>query len=323
MNKLTVVMYHYVRDLKKSKYPNVKGLDLYLFIEQIKYIQKNYNIISMEEVIYSIENQSKIPSKSLLLTFDDGYSDHYENVLPVLDKYKIQGSFFAPSRVITEKIVLDVNKIHYILAVVKDKTKILNDLKVLIKKYKYQYNLEDFSTYYNKLALKTRFDSKDVIFIKRLLQVELQEELRMIIVDHLFQKYFDLDEEALSDELYLSKDQLKEMNRLGHHIGNHGYNHYWWNALSKDQLLKELDLSTNFLSEIGVDMSNWTACYPYGGFNEQAIDMIKARGCKAAFTTEVDIANLEEKIRFTIPRLDTNDLPKDKDSQVNDWYIKG
>ena len=54
-------MYHYVRDLKKSKYPGIKGLDISSFLEQIQYIKRHYHPITMEEVIYCIENQSKIP----------------------------------------------------------------------------------------------------------------------------------------------------------------------------------------------------------------------------------------------------------------------
>ena len=93
MSNLTIVMYHYVRDLKNSRYPDIKGLDINLFKEQIDYMRKHYHIITMEEVIHSIDNQVKIPGKSVLLTFDDAYSDQYSNVFPILDKYKIRGSF--------------------------------------------------------------------------------------------------------------------------------------------------------------------------------------------------------------------------------------
>ncbi len=33
--KFSVVMYHYVRDLKNTRYPAIKGLDLQLFKEQL------------------------------------------------------------------------------------------------------------------------------------------------------------------------------------------------------------------------------------------------------------------------------------------------
>ena len=323
MNNLTIVMYHYVRDLKNSRYPDIKGLDINLFKEQINYMRKHYHIISIEEVIYSIDNQLKIPNKSVLLTFDDAYSDHYNNVFPILDKYKLQGSFYVPSKVIIENTILDVNKIHFILESVEDKLKIVKDLKGLLKVYQKEYQLEDFDYYYNKLAYADRFDTKEVIFIKRLLQVELVDAVRIKIVDILFLKYVGISENTFSRELYMNEDQLKHMLSSGQHIGNHGYNHYWWNSLNKEEMSKELDLSINFLEKLGVDMNNWTACYPYGSYDSQSIDMLNKRGCKLAMTSEVDIAKTDKNTRFIMPRLDTNDLPKNHSAQPNHWYYKG
>jgi len=315
-------MYHYVRDLKNSRYPDIKGLDINLFKEQIDYMRKHYHIITTEEVIHSIDNQVKIPEKSVLLTFDDAYSDHYNNVFPILDKYKLQGSFYTPSKAITEHIVLDVNKIHFILASVENKTNIVIDIKNLILNYKTEYNLKDFEHYYAKLAKASRYDTGEVIFIKRLLQVELIEELRMKIVNYLFEKYVGMSESAFSRELYMNEEQLSHMLRSGMHIGNHGYNHYWWNHLTKEEMNEELDLSTDFLHKLGVDMTNWTACYPYGSYDDQSIKMLKDRGCKLAVTTEVNIATTHKNTRYTMPRLDTNDLPKDRNYDPNDWYKK-
>jgi len=320
MNNLTIVMYHYVRDLKNSRYPDIKGLDINLFKEQINYMRRHYHIITMEEVIYGIDNQTKIPEKSILLTFDDAYNDHYNNVFPILDKYKLQGSFYTPSKAITEHTVLDVNKIHFILASVEDKLNIVKDLKELVKTYQKEYHLEDFDFYYKKLAQASRMDTKDVIFIKRLLQLELVEELRMKIVDTLFEKYIGMSEKSFSRELYMNEEQLKHLIRSGHHIGNHGYNHYWWNSLSKQEMKQELDLSIGFLQKIGVDMNNWTASYPYGSYDNQSVKMLKERGCKLAVTTEVNIATTDKSKRFIMPRLDTNDIPKDSKAKTNDWY---
>lgn len=39
MGKLTIAMYHYVRDLKYSRYPEIKGLDYKLFKQQIHFLQ--------------------------------------------------------------------------------------------------------------------------------------------------------------------------------------------------------------------------------------------------------------------------------------------
>jgi len=323
MNNLTIVMYHYVRDLKNSRFPGIKGLDLDLFREQIQYLRKHYHIITMEEVIHSIDNQAKIPRKSVLLTFDDAYSDHYMNVFPILDKYQLQGSFYTPAKAVLEHTVLDVNKIHFILASVQNKSDIVSDLKNLLKVYKKEYQLQDFDYYYKKLACVDNYDTQEVVFIKRLLQVELIEELRMRITDTLFEKYVGMSEPSFSRELYMNEEQLKHMLRSGQHIGNHGYNHYWWNSLTKEEMREELDLSIAFLNKIGVDMDNWTACYPYGSYDDQSIEMLQERGCKLAVTTEVDIATTNKSTRFVMPRLDTNDIPKGRYEETNEWHSKG
>ena len=114
--KLTVVMYHYVRDLKNSRYPHIKGCDIRLFKEQIQYIKRHYNPVTVEQVLYAYYNGRQLPEKAVLLTFDDAYADHFTNVFPVLYHEHIQGVFFPPVKAVTEHTVLDVNKVHFILA---------------------------------------------------------------------------------------------------------------------------------------------------------------------------------------------------------------
>lgn len=324
MSKLLVVMYHYVRNLNESRYPEIKGLDVKLFEEQLLYLKKNYNIISMEEVLEYYKTQKELPSKAVLLTFDDGYKDHYTYVLPVLMKLNIKGCFYIPTKSFKKKEVLDVNKIHFILASEKDKDKIIQEIFRELSKYRDEYNLESNEFYYNKLCKESRFDTGEVIFIKRLLQVELPEKVRYLITNNLFKKFVNVDEKAFWEELYLTKDQINMMKKCGMHIGSHGYDHYWLNSLTKEKQKSEIKKSLETLKEIGIDIENWTCCYPYGGYNEETIEILSEFGCKLGLTTEVRVANLDLDNKFKIPRLDTNDLPKDKSYLVNDdiWYEK-
>ena len=316
-------MFHYVRDLAHSRYPDIKGLDIQLFYEQIEYLKKNYHFIEMEMLIDSIDNGYSLPEKSVLLTFDDAYSDHFKYVFPFLDKHKIQGSFFHPARTVTEHVVLDVNKIHFILASENDKSKIISEIKNELVKYEKDYKLENFSFYYDKLAQSNRFDSADVIFIKRLLQNELEESLRKIITNNLFEKIVGIDENAFSRELYMDIEQIQCMRRNGMHIGSHGYDHYWLGFSDSQKQKVEIEKALEFLTLIGSDTTNWTMCYPYGDYNESTIELLKAYNCKLALTTKVDIADLGKCNKYTLPRLDTNDIPKDKAAATNDWYLRG
>lgn len=318
----TIVMYHYVRDLKNSRYPEIKGLDVTLFKEQLAYFKKHYSIIKMEDVIEAAHNGEEIPENALLLTFDDGYKDHFDYVFPILDDNKIQGSFFPPAKAILENKVLDVNKIHYILATEEDKNKIIKDIFDQIDSYRHDYNLASNEELFNKLAIANRFDPKEVIFIKRILQTELMEELRNNISDHLFMKYVGMNEQSISRELYMSLDQIKCLVRHGMHVGSHGYEHYWLNHLTEEKLEEQIQLSIEFLNRVGADTTNWTMCYPYGGYNEATTQILEKKKCKLALTTVVDIADLKKYSKYSLPRLDTNDFPKDGNAEPNSWTKK-
>ena len=324
-NKLTVVMYHYVRDLKNSRYPEIKGLDLNLFREQVQFLNRHYTFVTVEQVIAAFNKEDKIPSKAVLLTFDAAYADHFTNVFPILEHHKIQGAFYPPVKAVTEHTVLDVNKIHFILASTPQNR--INDLLVMIRnllsQYRKEYDLNSYEYYFNKLAIADRFDCKEVIFIKRLLQVELEEELRRKITDSLFLQFVTSDESAFSRELYMSIDQIKCMVDCGMHIGSHGYDHYWLGSLSKEKQQIEIEKSIKFISEVGGDINNWSICYPYGNYNDDTIALLKENGCKLGLTTEVNIVDFNSKISdaiYKLPRLDTNDLPKNSIANVNQWY---
>lgn len=323
---LTVVMYHYVRDLRNSRYPAIKGLQTELFKEQIGFLKRHYNFVKVEDVIRAFNNEVELPPHSVLLTFDDAYADHFNTVFPILYIEGIQGAFYPPVKAVTEHTVLDVNKIHFILASIKDGeiNKLINEIKSLLKEFRSEYNLEAFEYYFEKLAVANRFDPKEVIFIKRLLQAELPEKLRNIMTDRLFNKIVGIDESTFSRELYMSIDQIKTMVKCGMHIGSHGYNHYWLGSLTKEKQEFEIQRSVEFISQVGGDVNNWSICYPYGNYNQDTLDILQNNGCRLGLTTQVATiskSDLDKSLYiYTLPRLDTNDLPKDKNASVNNWY---
>lgn len=323
--RLTVIMYHYVRDLKNSRYPGIKGLQTESFKEQIAYLKKHYTFVKIEEVIAAFGGEYELPRHSVLLTFDDAYADHFNTVFPILKHEGIQGAFYVPVKAITQNKVLDVNKIHFILASTPDDKipNLLEEIKLLLQVYKKEYHLADFDFYFHKLAKANRFDSKEVIFVKRLLQVELDESLRNKITDILFEKIVGIPENAFSRELYMSIDQIRCMVDCGMHIGSHGYDHYWLGSLPKEKQEFEIKKSIEFISEVGGDINNWTICYPYGNYNEDTISLLKENGCKLGLTTVVDVADLSNTSNnaiYKLPRLDTNDIPKDAEATINKWY---
>jgi peptidoglycan/xylan/chitin deacetylase (PgdA/CDA1 family) len=318
VNKLTIVMYHYVRDLKHSRYPEIKGLTTDLFKEQIAYLKKYYNPISAYDLMDAIETGSDLPPQSLLLTFDDAYADHFTQVYPVLDKEKISGCFFPPAASILNNRILDVNKIHFTLASVSDKSLLVDFIYQSLDKYRSSHHLDSNDFYWQKLGIPSRFDPAEVVFVKRMLQRDLPEELRNLLSDELFKRFVSNDEVTFAKELYMSVEQLSCLQRNGMYVGSHGFDHSWLNTISEDDQRNEIALSREFLKTIGSNPDRWIMCYPYGAYDKSLLAILTELNCFAGLTTEVGIADLSLN-PLLLPRLDTNDLPKDSKSEPNEW----
>ncbi len=58
------------------------------FTKQMQYIKKNgYEVITFDELVKGIKNKKIFKRNTVVLTFDDGYKDNFENALPVLKRF--------------------------------------------------------------------------------------------------------------------------------------------------------------------------------------------------------------------------------------------
>lgn len=307
MSKLQIIMYHYVRDLQNSRYPNIRGLSDKNFIKQIDYLAANYTFVTPQDVIEAYVGNGKLPSNACLLTFDDGYSDHFNTVFPILENRGIKGFFSMPGRIFKEGKLLDVNKIHYILAASDWKRvwKVFIDrLKIILE----ENHLPSCEEYWESCNLNSRFDPPEIIFIKRMLQVELPIKLREEFTDWLYKEIVGVPENVMIRELYMSREQMKLMKKSGMVFGIHGYEHAWLNRMTfseaEDDIKKALDAMEGIVDEDG-----WIICYPYGSHSKQVEEIAKNEGAVLGITTKSMAADTKRDGAFSLPRLDTNDFP--------------
>jgi len=87
--ELAVLMYHSV-DLT----PNFYSVNPKEFTRQIQYLQKNYAIVSLNEMVEFVKGSRKAPRKAVAITFDDGSHDLYLNVYPYFRKNKLSATIF-------------------------------------------------------------------------------------------------------------------------------------------------------------------------------------------------------------------------------------
>ncbi len=306
--KLYVSMYHYTRDLEHSRYPGIKGLDIKLFRKQMEFFKENFNVVRMEQVIQAVKGNDTLPDNAILLTFDDGYIDNFTYAFPILEEFGFQGSFFIPGKTFTTHQLLDVNKIHYILASA-DIKKLVVDVKERMNYYRGTENdYPPTDELWNQYAKDERFDGKETVFVKRILQTALPENVRTMISSDLFEKYVGVTEKQLAYELYMTHEQIRTLKKHEMFIGVHGYDHYWLGNLTPDAMKSDISRALETMDEF-IDRNQWVMNYPYGDYNDDVLAFIKEKGACLGFTTDVKIANIRTDYFLQLPRLDCNDFP--------------
>lgn len=97
-NGLPVLMYHFFYDENVGSGPDNNYIEISDFEEQMKYLkEENFYFPTWREVEQYIDGEIELPSKSIVLTFDDGDPSFYELAVPVIQKYNAQATSFVIS----------------------------------------------------------------------------------------------------------------------------------------------------------------------------------------------------------------------------------
>jgi len=300
MGKLTIVTYHYVRPIAGSAGPRVNGLELDDFIKQLDYFATRYHFVSVDAVHSKIYSGKKLPQNPLLLTFDDGYIDHYQYVYPELLKRSITGAFFPVVQSSVHQSMLDVNKIHLILA-----SDVTSDLLIDTIERNILPSAIDF--YRKKYFYKNEWDGKEIAYIKRLLQFGLPEKMRHSLLDLLFAELVSSNEAEYAKAFYMNIDQMREMSVNGMHIGSHTASHRRLSLLTGDELESEIVLSLALLNKVNRHEIS-TICYPHGDYNRETLACLPKHGVSLGFSLKKGVVDFSHCNPLELERFDTNDM---------------
>ena len=87
--ELPIIMYHSI--LKEKSRSGKYTITPDILEEDLKYIaSKGYTTITMNELINYVYNNEELPEKPIIITFDDGYYNNFEYVIPILKKYNMK-----------------------------------------------------------------------------------------------------------------------------------------------------------------------------------------------------------------------------------------
>ncbi|MDQ5820193.1 MAG: polysaccharide deacetylase family protein [Actinomycetota bacterium] len=291
---LLAVNYHYVAEeaprTPRAIFPvTVGGLGA-----QLEELGRRFELVSREQVLAAVDREGALPDPACLITFDDGLRVQYELALPVLERLGVPAVFFVPGRPLAEGKALYVHKVHRLreelgdeaLAPLVDADSVPED----VAREQYAYDTPEAARVKYALNMRLPLDERDDAVAGLLARVVESEE-------------------AFCAELYMSRDQVRELERRGA-LGAHSYGHEPLGLLEPQHLRVDLEASAQTLEEVTGSRPR-VLSYPHGSREAvtQAVAVAAERaGFRAGFTMERAVNRTLEQ-PLLLARIDANDAP--------------
>lgn len=247
---LRILAYHRVLDIADE---DAFAFDLELvsasarqFRAQMDLLRRHYHPIRLRDVAEAWEQGRSLPSKSVVVTFDDGYDDNYRVAFPILRELGVPATFFVSTGHIDSARVFAYDwLVHMLLQTSAARLRIAEiDLDEPVPESRCA-----------RRALAAR-----VLDRLKWSDAGLQSE----IIARLEREWSMPAAPGDADCRPMSWDQLREMHAAGMEIGSHGI---WHNMLAKlpdPEMRHEVGESKRMLDrELGVDTG--VISYPVGG----------------------------------------------------------
>jgi peptidoglycan/xylan/chitin deacetylase (PgdA/CDA1 family) len=238
----------------------------------------------------------------ILITFDDGLSDHY-TAAKILSELNISAIFFIPTCILEEKLPANPIIIHYTIAVFGIE-KFLKEFREILVNNKLDKKLFDIQ--YSK-------DKDNVLDIISKIKSTFKYKLgyynsRKILLD-IYKNLFSSEYKNMLSTIHLTESQIREMLEMGHYVGTHTYSHISVAAteLNSDDFIKEIISPKNYLEQkFNTKVNSFS--YPFGGKNDclSSSELIKKTSeYNLAFTVE-EILNTRNTSPYQLGRYQIN-----------------
>lgn len=260
-------------------------MDPVLFERCIKYIKRKYNIVLLEEYLLGQEDSSN-HKKIATILFDDGYLDNYEHALPILQKYNVKASFYVVTDCIDKNIPTWTHELEHLFQ--NTKKSVLN--------LDFNFLPIEFQTLNAKKQEDLLSFAKELKpFLKTINHIERNEVLSEIKLQ------FD---DVEFPKIMMNWDHLKELSKLGHHIGSHTVSHAMLGTVSNENFIKKelVDSRQRILDKLEKDPISIS--YPVGSYNQMVQKLSVETGYKLGLAVNQDEYIPERNNLFEIKRIE-------------------
>lgn len=298
------VNYHYVSERAqggRAIFPVTLGE----LTAQIEQLGRSFEFVSRDQLLAAVDDGAPLPERACLITFDDGLRSQFELALPVLERLGVPAVFFISGRPHAERRALHVHRVHALRERLDEAA-----FAALLHRHLEGMAVPPVSD--DDARGMYRYDTLEAARVKYLLNVALEREASERVVEAMFAETGP-GEAAFCKDLYMSDEQVRELEARHGAIGAHGYDHHPFATL--DPVLKGADMArgSDALRAI-TGRRPAMISYPYGSaaaVDRPVADAAARLGYRVGLTMERAL-NRSLLEPLLLARVDTNDAPGGK-----------
>jgi peptidoglycan/xylan/chitin deacetylase (PgdA/CDA1 family) len=253
------------------------------FEAALRFLTAYYKPVHLEDVLANQDGRG-LPSRAVLVTFDDAYASVLEVAAPLCRKYSVPAVYFLNAAFLNNQRLAPDNLVCYVA-----NTKGMGPINAAARavgctEFPEMHSLSDvFSSFFPSLTLAER-----EAFLEALRDLEGIDDTQL----------------AKESALYLTTAQLRSLASFDFEIGNHTYSHVHCRRLSRTEFGQEIDQNKDELEALsGTKVRSFSQ--PYGSSKDLTADLavhLQGSGHKAVFLSE-SVANSRSTDLYHLDRV--------------------
>jgi peptidoglycan/xylan/chitin deacetylase (PgdA/CDA1 family) len=291
---VTILTYHRVFEDPSAlaRYP-YDGMTISAdsFRRQVAVLAEEFNVISLRAAARLLASGERVPSRTVVITFDDGFVDNHHCAFPILRDAGLTATFFISTDFIGRNELLWFDQLAYVMREHLDKPG-----------FSEQFAALDIPLAAELAATAATPGQEVNARIKTMcgMMKTLDDKTKVAAVAEM-QRYFPHREDPSKDFL-MTWEMARAMHRGGMEFGGHGTTHAILTQLPREDAEREIAGSlTAIRDNLGVD--EITFCYPNGSFDDEVKEIVQRLGFVCCCSSEIGVRNKSGADLFALQRI--------------------
>lgn len=245
------------------------------FARQMAFLRRHFRLLSVEDLERRLAERKPLPSRSCLVTFDDGWADNHQYALPILRQHNVPAVIFVAADFIGSEDCFwqeRITRLLYTAAVADGEARAVAEGEL-------GRDIRD-----EPRAEQRRIVREAVDRLKRR-SLEQVQELERALASKLGPRS-NAARGASGEDRFMDWRQVAELIQdSAVAVGAHGCSHAPLTSMDVARASAELNESRARVGAV-VGRPILSVAYPNGDFNESVVALSRAAGFKLGFTTD-------------------------------------